>query len=113
MAMARSATTFQKGDKGNPKGRKPKTELERSAEEFLAQKTPHSAERLIACADRAFEDGDYKTAGGLYAQHLKFSLGETVRSEVNDVTERAPSPLEQLTLGELRALIAAQRKGGA
>lgn len=88
--MARSATTFQKGDKGNPKGRKPKTDVERSAEEFLAERTPHSAERLLACADGAYEDRDWKVAGALYAQHLKFSLGETIRSEVAAVVRSGP-----------------------
>ncbi len=105
--MARSATTFAKGQVTNPKGRAPKTDVERAAEDYLRSRNLHSAQRLVASADGAYEGGDFKTAGGLYAAHLKFTLGEHIRTETRDVTDRK-DPLEGLTLDELRALARAQ-----
>ncbi len=88
---------------GNPKGRPPKTPDQRAAEEFLSDRTLAAAERLVQLQ----ASDDEKVALAACTTHLKVTLGEHIRQEVRDVSER--SPLVQASVEELVAMLAMVR----
>lgn len=94
---------FQKGASGNPKGRAPKTDAQREAETLLRDADPDAARRLLQLE----QSSDEKVALAAVVAHLKFTQGEKMRTEVNDVTER--SPLASATVEELVAVLALVR----
>ena len=75
MARRANQTSFQKGQVGNPKGRKPKTPDQRAAEDYLRDTTKAAAERLVELE----HSSDEKIALGAVSCHLKLSVGEISR----------------------------------
>lgn len=98
----KTRTSFRPGQSGNPKGRPPKSDAQREAETLLRNADPEAAVRLLQLE----QSSDEKVALAAVVAHLKFTQGERIRSEVNDVTERRPL---EATLDEVVAALAVVR----
>lgn len=98
--MARSSTTFSKGQVTNPKGRAPLTAEQREARDMRALFQPEGVRLLIELARNAGENKDRIAA-------LKILIDE-MPIEVLDLTERGESsrPIEELLAIGLGALMA-------
>ncbi len=68
-------TSFKKGDTGNPKGRPPKTDAVREAEELLAKLSPMAVAKLEELMQTADEKIQAQVALGI----VKATIGELSR----------------------------------
>ncbi len=99
--MARSSTTFEKGDVGNPRGRPAKTDAERAGEMYLRERTEEAAERLCQLQ----KSSDEKIALGATIAHLKITLGTLERKAGANGEDPVIDELRRATLEQLLELV--------
>ena len=78
--MATSSTTFKKGQVTNPKGRAPKTDAQREADEILRAGSPLAARKLLELCANEDNELALKAATAL----LKMTNGDLVRAAVDE-----------------------------